>query len=101
MHNTTSQYGDDSKASSQLGYRTSWHIQRHILACFNVILEGKDVGVVARTGAGKALFFALIGLVATISETDKLVIVISPLKALQDGQVRAKPICYESMPMID
>ena len=50
-------------------------------------LEGKDIAVVAGTGAGKSLFFALVGLAASLSQSKKLVVVICPLKALQEDQV--------------
>ncbi|GJE85292.1 ATP-dependent DNA helicase RecQ-like protein [Phanerochaete sordida] len=52
------------------------------------ILEGNDVFVVAATGAGKSLVFALVAIAARLLGLQRVVIVICPLKALQMDQVR-------------
>ncbi|KIP01916.1 hypothetical protein PHLGIDRAFT_20572 [Phlebiopsis gigantea 11061_1 CR5-6] len=51
------------------------------------LLEGFDIFVVAATGAGKSLIFALVALAATLLGLKRIVIVICPLKALQMDQV--------------
>ncbi|RDX43274.1 hypothetical protein OH76DRAFT_1361351, partial [Lentinus brumalis] len=51
------------------------------------ILEGHDVMTVAGTGAGKSLVFALVAIAAALAGFDGLIIVVSPLKALQNDQV--------------
>ena len=51
------------------------------------LLEGLDIFVVAATGAGKSLIFALVALAATLLGLKRIVIVICPLKALQMDQV--------------
>lgn len=43
--------------------------------------------VVAPTGAGKSLVFALLAIAAELTKSDALVLVICPLKALQLDQV--------------
>lgn len=47
------------------------------------ILEGHDVFIVAATGSGKSLVFALLAIAATLLGLKRVVIVICPLKALQ------------------
>jgi len=54
------------------------------------VLEGNDGMVIAGTGKGKTVIFALLGLAAELSGTDGHYIVVSPLKALEGDQV-----CYE------
>jgi len=52
------------------------------------VLEGNDGMVVAGTGKGKTIIFALLGLAAELSETRGYYIIVSPLKALEGDQVR-------------
>ena len=51
------------------------------------VLEGNDGVVVAGTGKGKTIIFALLGLAVELSKTEGHYIVISPLKALEGDQV--------------
>ena len=57
------------------------------LRAMNKIREGHDVMTVAGTGAGKSLVFALVAIAAALGGFDGLVLVICPLKALQNDQV--------------
>ncbi|KAJ2911516.1 hypothetical protein MD484_g8898, partial [Candolleomyces efflorescens] len=52
------------------------------------VLEGRDCIAVAGTGSGKSLVFVMLALVAELVQGSGLVIVCSPLKALQKDQVR-------------
>ena len=52
------------------------------------VLEGNDAIVIAGTGAGKSLVFAMLAVAAELAEFDGMVIVICPLKSLQKDQVR-------------
>jgi len=54
------------------------------------VLEGNDGMVIAGTGKGKTVIFALLGLAAELSGTNGHYIIVSPLKALEGDQV-----CYE------
>jgi ATP-dependent helicase YprA (DUF1998 family) len=51
------------------------------------VLEGNDGVVVAGTGKGKTMVFALLGLAAELSKTKGHYIIVSPLKALEGDQV--------------
>lgn len=50
-------------------------------------LEGNDVIIVARTGAGKSLIFAITAIAAALAGFEGVIIVICPLKSLQLDQV--------------
>ena len=63
-------------------YPCDWQMQAALKA-----LEGNDGMVVAGTGKGKTIVFALLGLAAEISGSEGHYIVISPLKALEGDQV--------------
>jgi ATP-dependent helicase YprA (DUF1998 family) len=52
------------------------------------VLEGNDGVVVAGTGKGKTMVFALLGLAVQLSKTKGYYIIVSPLKALECDQVR-------------
>jgi ATP-dependent helicase YprA (DUF1998 family) len=54
------------------------------------LLAGNDVVVVAGTGMGKSLVFAMLAVAICLARTKGMVIVISPLKALQFDQVSAE-----------
>ena len=51
------------------------------------VLEGNDGIVIAGTGKGKTIIFALLGLAAGLSKTIGHYIVVSPLKSLEGDQV--------------
>ena len=51
------------------------------------VLEGSDGIVVAGTGKGKTMIFALLGLAASLSKAKGHYIIVSPLKALEGDQV--------------
>ena len=59
------------------------------------VLEGNDGIVLAGTGKGKTIVFALLGLAAELSGSDGYFLVISPLKVLQHDQVCVS-IVFES-----
>jgi ATP-dependent helicase YprA (DUF1998 family) len=50
-------------------------------------MQGEDVFVVARTGAGKSLIFMVTAMAARLAGLDGCLIVVSPLKTLQNDQV--------------
>ncbi|KAF5334931.1 hypothetical protein D9611_012779 [Ephemerocybe angulata] len=52
------------------------------------VLEGTDAIGIAGTGSGKSLVFAILAIAAELGQGRGLVVVISPLKALQNDQVR-------------
>ena len=64
-------------------YPHNWQLQAALK-----VLEGNDGIVVAGTGKGKTIVFALVGLAAELSGSDGHFIVVSPLKALEGDQVR-------------
>nr|VWO95074.1 ATP-dependent RNA helicase mak5 (EC [Ganoderma boninense] len=77
---------DEIKAATKqiFGYEPrAWQLQT-----MEKILEGYDVMTVAGTGAGKSLVFALIVIAAALAKVRGLVLVVCPLKALQNDQVR-------------
>lgn len=51
------------------------------------VLEGNDGVVVAGTGKGKTMVFALLGFAVKLSKTKGHYIIVSPLKALEGDQV--------------
>ena len=51
------------------------------------VLEGNDGIVVAGTGKGKTMVFAILGLAVKLSETKGYYVIVSPLKALEGDQV--------------
>ena len=51
------------------------------------VLEGNDGAVVAGTGKGKTMVFALLGLAVELSKNKGYYIIVSPLKALEGDQV--------------
>ena len=63
-------------------YPHDWQMR----AAFKV-LEGNDGIVIAGTGKGKTLIFALIAIAAELSGSGGHYIIISPLKALEGDQV--------------
>jgi superfamily II DNA helicase RecQ len=60
-------------------------------------MQGEDVFVVARTGAGKLLIFMVTAMAARLAGLDGCLIVVSPLKTLQNDQVSEKSPCYMIM----
>jgi ATP-dependent helicase YprA (DUF1998 family) len=63
-------------------YPHDWQLQAAVK-----VLEGNDGMVVAGTGKGKTIIFALLGLAAELSKTNGHYIIVSPLKALEGDQV--------------
>ena len=63
-------------------YPHDWQMQAAVK-----VLEGSDGMVIAGTGKGKTIIFALLGLAAELSGSEGHYIVISPLKALEGDQV--------------
>lgn len=57
------------------------------------VLEGNDGIVLAGTGKGKTLVFALLGLAAELSGSNGYFVIISPLKALEGDQVCVNIVC--------
>ena len=55
------------------------------------VLEGSDGVVIAGTGKGKTMVFALLGLAVKLTRTKGHYIIVSPLKALEGDQVRPIP----------
>ena len=66
-------------------YPHDWQMQAAVK-----VLEGNDGIVIAGTGKGKTVIFALLGLAAELSKSNGHFIVISPLKALEGDQVCAE-----------
>lgn len=64
------------------------------------VLEGNDGIVVAGTGKGKTIVFALVGLAAELSGSDGHFIVVSPLKALEGDQVRIN-VLWQKLGLIE
>lgn len=71
------------ETKAQFGYYPhDWQLQAAVK-----VLEGNDRMVVAGTGKGKTIIFALLGLAAELSKTNGHYIIVSPLKALEGDQV--------------
>ena len=67
------------------GYRPwEWQIEATIK-----ILEGHNTFILAPTGVGKSLVFAMLTVTAELTQSQGLIVVICPLKALQLDQVSA------------
>jgi superfamily II DNA helicase RecQ len=76
---------EDIKAAIQqiFGYEPrSWQ-----LSLAEKVLEGNDAIGLAGTGAGKSLVFAILAVAAQLAEFRGLVLVVSPLKSLENDQV--------------
>jgi ATP-dependent helicase YprA (DUF1998 family) len=67
-------------------YPHDWQLQAAVK-----VLEGNDGIVIAGTGKGKTIIFALLGLAAELSKTDGHFIIVSPLKSLEGDQVSDPP----------
>ena len=63
-------------------YPHDWQVQAALK-----VLEGNNGIVVAGTGKGKTIIFALLGLAAELSGSDRHYIIVSPLKTLEGNQV--------------
>ena len=73
-----------AEVKERFGYEPhEWQLQAALK-----VLEGNDGVVVAGTGKGKTMVFALLGFAVKLSKTKGHYIVISPLKALEGDQVR-------------
>jgi len=71
-------------AKGSFGYKPhQWQLEAAIK-----VLEGNDGIVIAGTGKGKTMVFALLGLAVKLSGTKGYYIIVSPLKALEGDQVR-------------
>ena len=76
---------EDIKAAIQqiFGYEPrSWQ-----LSLAEKVLEGHDAIGLAGTGAGKSLVFAILAVAAELAEFQGLVLVVCPLKSLENDQV--------------
>jgi superfamily II DNA helicase RecQ len=76
---------EDIKAAIQqiFGYEPrSWQ-----LTLAEKVLEGHDAIGLAGTGAGKSLVFAILAVAAELAEFQGLVLVVCPLKSLENDQV--------------
>ena len=72
------------EAKQSFGYEPhSWQLEAAVK-----VLEGNDGVVIAGTGKGKTMVFALLGLAVKLSKTKGYYIIVSPLKALECDQVR-------------
>ena len=72
-----------AEVKERFGYEPhEWQLQAALK-----LLEGNDGVVIAGTGKGKTVVFALLGLAAKLSNTEGHYIIISPLKALEGDQV--------------
>jgi superfamily II DNA helicase RecQ len=78
------EYEDIKDAIQQIfGYEPrSWQ-----LTLAEKVLEGHDAIGLAGTGAGKSLVFAILAVAAELAEFQGLVLVVCPLKSLQNDQV--------------
>ena len=56
--------------------------------CFDYILKGYDVVAVLPTGFGKSLLFQLLPNLLPIKADKNIVIVVCPLNAIMDGQLK-------------
>jgi len=76
------------EAKKRFGYEPhGWQLQAALK-----VLEGDDGIVVAGTGMGKTMIFALLGLAVELSKTKGHYIIVSPLKALEGDQVCVAPV---------
>ena len=83
---------EDIKAAIQqiFGYEPrSWQLK---LA--EKVLEGHDAIGLAGTGAGKSLVFAILAVAAELAEFQGLVLVVCPLKSLENDQVSDRKFFY-------
>lgn len=58
------------------------------------VLEGNDCIVIAGTGSGKSLVYALLAIAAELAQGSGVIIVTCPLKALQEDQVSTRAQIY-------
>jgi len=71
------------ETKSRFGYEPhEWQLRAALK-----VLEGNDGVVVAGTGKGKTMVFALLGLAVELSKTNGHYVIVSPLKALEGDQV--------------
>ena len=71
------------ETKQRFGYEPhEWQLQAALK-----VLEGNDGAVIAGTGKGKTMVFALLGLAIELSKTEGYYIIVSPLKALEGDQV--------------
>jgi len=71
------------ETKDRFGYEPhEWQLQATLK-----VLEGNDGVVVAGTGKGKTMIFALLCLAVQLSKTRGHYIIVSPLKALEGDQV--------------
>ena len=73
-----------------LGTDIEYLLQSNALSAKSVLGGRVALTVITRTGKGKTIIFALLGLVAELSESKGHYIIISPLKALENDQVCTK-----------
>ena len=72
------------EVKQRFGYEPhKWQLQAALK-----VLEGNDGVVIAGTGKGKTMVFALLGLAVQLSRTKGYYVIVSPLKALEGDQAR-------------
>ena len=78
---------EEERLKEETKKRFGYHPHDWQLRAAVKVLEGNDGVVIAGTGKGKTIIFALLGLAAELSMTNGHYVVVSPLKSLEGDQV--------------